>query len=156
MFIKSIPKDRDKPDDFADENGPPDLNENNNFNNNKINKTNDLRKKRESLIQEIINSKAKLKKYNLYYSIIEICNIIFALIISFFIINRLYKYYKSRKNRINQNNNNIISVVDIDNHDIDIIKRNLNEISIYKQSFEIKAENNIVDKGEAPPLTFNP
>ena len=47
-------------------------------------------------------------------------------------------------------------MVDIDNNNIDIIKRNLNEISISKQSFEIIGENDTADKGEAPPLTFKP
>ena len=75
---------------------------------------------------------------------------------SFFIIKRLYTFYKSKRNENNQMNNNIISVVEINNNNIDIIKRNLNEISISKQSFEIKGNNEIIDKGEAPPLTFNP
>ena len=84
-----------------------------------------------------------------------IFNIILAIILSFFLIIRLYTYYKSKRNENSQINNNIISVVEIDNNNIDIIKRNLNEISISKQSFEIKGENDIIDKGEAPPLTFN-
>ena len=139
-----------------DKDGPSPSNINKDLNNNNFNKINDLRKKHEIILQENINSKAKLKKYNLYFSIIEFFNIIFALILSLFLINKLYAFYKSKRNENNQINNNIISVVEIDNNNIDIIKRNLNEISISKQSFEIKGENDIVDKGEAPPLTFNP
>ena len=138
---------------------PPDLKNNKNLKNNNLNiftDLNDLKKKHEIILKENINSKAKLKKYNLYFSIIEFFNIIFALILSFFIIKRLYTFYKSKRNENNQMNDNIISVVEINNNNIDIIKRNLNEISISKQSFEIKGNNEIIDKGEAPPLTFNP
>ena len=164
LLIKSFPEDRGKPGGLPigkinNNEVPPDLNNNNNNKNlinNDFNAINDLRKKHEIILQENINSKAKLKKYNLYFSIIEFFNIIFALILSFFLINRLYTFYKSKRKENNHINNNIISVVEIDNNNIDIIKRNLNEISISKQSFVIKGENDIVDKGEAPPLTFNP
>ena len=162
LLIKSEPEERGRPGGSPKgkiyNNEGPFLNNNNNkyLNNNNFNELNDLRKKHEIISQENINSKAKLKKYNLYFSIIEFFNIIFALILSFFIIKRLYTFYKSKRNENNQMNNNIISVVEINNNNIDIIKRNLNEISISKQSFEIKGENDIADKGEAPPLTINP
>ena len=165
LLINSQPKNQGKPGGLPmqknNNDEPPDLKDGKNLNDNKLNNNNlikidDLKKKHEIILQENINSKAKLKKYNLYCSIIEFFNIIFALILSFFIINRLFTYYKSRRNENNQINNNIISVVDIDNNNIDIIKRNLNEISISKQSFEIIGENDTADKGEAPPLTFKP
>ena len=83
FLIKTSPIGKDKPEDLdlPDEdidNRPPNL-KNNIFNNNKIDKFDDLKKKHKYIIQENINSKAKLKKYNLYCSIIEKCNIIFAL-----------------------------------------------------------------------------
>ena len=68
-----------------------------------------------------------------------------------FIINKLFNYYKNRKKKNTQNENNIISVVDIANNDSNLFQR-----SIFKQSFEIKGENNNVDYQSAPPLTFNP
>ena len=143
VLIKSMPR---------KQNGPNNINKNNKHgiskNNGNFNGINNLR---DNILKENINSKAKLKKYNLYFTIIIILNIIFALIIFLFIINKLYEYYKNRKNRNNQNENNIISVVDIANNDSNLFQR-----SIYKQSFEIKGENNNIENQCAPPLTFNP
>ena len=159
LLINSQPYKSERPPMGKDKDEePPDLKNNKNLKNNNLNiitDLSDLKKKHEIILKENINSKAKLKKYNLYCSIIEFFNIILALILSFFLIIRLYTYYKSKRNENDQINNNIISVVEINNNNIDIIKRNLNEISISKQSFEIKGENDIIDKGEAPPLTFN-
>jgi hypothetical protein len=64
---------------------------------------------------------------------------------------KLFNFYKNRKKKNTQNGNNIISVVDIANNDSNLFQR-----SIFKQSFEIKGENNNVDYQSAPPLTFNP
>ena len=160
LLINSQPYKSERPPMGKDKDEEPrDLKNNKNLKNNNLNiitDLSDLKKKHEIILKENINSKKNLKKYNLYCSIIEFFNIILAIILSFFLIIRLYTYYKSKRNENDQINNNIISVVEINNNNIDIIKRNLNEISISKQSFEIKGENDIIDKGEAPPLTFNP
>ena len=133
LLINSHPNKSEKPPMTKDKDEePPDLKNNKNLKNNNLNIINDLsdlKKKHEIILKENINSKEKLKKYNLYCSIIEFFNIILALILSFFLIIRLYTYYKSKRNENDQINNNIISVVEINNNNIDIIKRNLNEIS---------------------------
>ena len=137
--------------------GPPsdrrDDNRNMNINNiNKLNKINDLKKKKEDIIKENINSKAKLKKYIRLYYIIEIINIFFALFIVLYLIIKIFNYYKSRQTGIEANPNNIISYVEVFPNDNNIYKSRMDERTIYKQSFEIKSENNVEDNKEAPPI----
>ena len=151
ILIKSAPRKQNGKNDIHLNNMHGNINNNNNKNSNNFDKLGNLRKKHDNILRENINSKAKLKRYNLYFSIIKILNIIFALIIFLFIINKLFNYYKNRKKKNTQNENNIISVVDIANNDSNLFQR-----SIFKQSFEIKGENNNVDYQSAPPLTFNP
>ena len=67
---------------------------------------------------------------------------------------KIFNYYKYKKNKIESNPNNIISYVEVFPNDNNILKSTMNERTIYKQSFEIKGENNLVDNKEAPPLTF--
>ena len=150
ILIKSAPRKQNGKSNIHMNNMHGNIN-NNNKNSNNFDKLSNLRKKHDNILRENINSRAKLKKYNLYFSIIKILNIIFALIIFLFIINKLFNYYKNRKKKNTQNENNIISVVDIANNDSNLFQR-----SIYKQSFEIKGENNNIDNQSAPPLTFNP
>ena len=137
------------PSDRRDDNRNMNIN-----NNNKLNEINDLKKKKEDIIKENINSKAKLKKYNILYYIIEIINIFFALFIAIYLIIKTFNYYKSRQTGIEANPNNIISYVEVLPNNNNILNNSMNERSIFKQSFEIKGEDNIEDNKEAPPLTF--
>ena len=153
LSIKSIPNKKDKPDigipDDIKDNLPPDLKDDNkiktNIHNSKeFDKVDDLRKRHENIIKENINSKAKLKKYNLYFFIIEMLNIIFAIIIILYVISKLYQHYKLRRNRIILINNKISFVDELKN-----------ERSIYKQSIQIESQNNDLEDKEAPPVNFN-
>ena len=143
---------------------PPDKDRNSN-NDNKLNEINNLKKKYERIIKENNNSKAKLKKYNLYYYIFEILNIIFALFISIYFMNQIYKFYKYRYNifampdyshstveiKIEGNNeNNNYNVNGKENNDF---QRSENQ-NIKRQNSEIKDENNSIENIGAPPATF--
>ena len=143
---------------------PPDKDRNSN-NDNKLNEINNLKKKYERIIKENNNSKAKLKKYNLYYYIFEIINIIFALFISLYFMNQIYYFYKYKYNIIT-NHECIDSVIDIkiknnnaNNNEIHISdKNNIFHKSenhyINQQNNEIKYENNSIINIGAPPATF--
>ena len=144
---------------------PPLDKDRNSNNDNKLNEINNLKKKYERIIKENNNSKAKLKKYNLYYYIFEIINIIFALFISLYFMNKIYYFYKYKYNIIT-NHEYIDSAIDIkiknnnaNNNDIHICdKNNIFHKSenhyIIQQNNEIKDENNSIINIGAPPATF--
>ena len=141
---------------------------NNNINHNldtKLDHIKNLKKKYESIIKENNSSKERLKKYNLYYYIFEILNIIFALFISIYFMNQIYKFYKYRYNifsmpdyshstveiKIEGNNeNNNDNVNGKENNDF---QRSENQ-NIKRQNSEIKDENNSIENIGAPPATF--
>ena len=104
------------PPDNLDNNHNDRPNEKNN-NEPRLNKIDELEKKKENIIKEIFNSKAKLKKYNIIYNIIEIVNIIFALIISSYFVSNLYEFIRKKKNQSNSSFDVSINDINIDNRE---------------------------------------
>ena len=130
FFIKCNPQIRKKgppgKQEKKENNNPPPDNLDNNHNdrpneknNNepRLNKIDELEKKKENIIKEIFNSKAKLKKYNIIYNIIEIVNIIFALIISSYFVSNLYEFIRKKKNQSNSSFDVSINDINIDNRE---------------------------------------
>ena len=130
FFIKCNPQIRNKgppgKQEKKENNNPPPDNLDNNHNdrpneknNNepRLNKIDELEKKKENIIKEIFNSKAKLKKYNIIYNIIEIVNIIFALIISSYFVSNLYEFIRKKKNQSNSSFDVSINDINIDNRE---------------------------------------
>ena len=130
FFIKCNPQIRNngppgKQEKKENNNPPPDNLGNNhndrpnekNNNEPRLNKIDELEKKKENIIKEIFNSKAKLKKYNIIYNIIEIVNIIFALIISSYFVSNLYEFIRKKKNQSNSSFDVSINDINIDNRE---------------------------------------
>ena len=130
FFIKCNPQIRNngppgKQEKKENNNPPPDNLGNNhndrpnekNNNEPRLNKIDELEKKKENIIKEIFNSKAKLKKYNIIYNIIEIVNIIFALIISIYFVSNLYEFIRKKKNQSNSSFDVSINDINIDNRE---------------------------------------
>ena len=130
FFIKCNPQIRNngppgKQEKKENNNPPPDNLDNNhndrpnekNNNEPRLNKIDELEKKKENIIKEIFNSKAKLKKYNIIYNIIEIVNIIFALIISSYFVSNLYEFIRKKKNQSNSSFDVSINDINIDNRE---------------------------------------
>ena len=130
FFIKCNPQIRNngppgKQEKKENNNPPPDNLGNNhndrpnekNNNEPRLNKIDELGKKKENIIKEIFNSKAKLKKYNIIYNIIEIVNIIFALIISSYFVSNLYEFIRKKKNQSNSSFDVSINDINIDNRE---------------------------------------
>ena len=109
-------KGNNNPPDNLDDNHNDRPNEKNN-NEPRLNKIDELEKKKENIIKEIFNSKAKLKKYNVIYNVIELVNIIFALIISCYLVSSLYEFIIKKKNQSNSNFDVSINDINIDNRE---------------------------------------
>ena len=77
---------------------------------------NDLKRKKETVMKENINSKAKLKKINMIYNIIQFFNIIFASIISIYFLIKMYLFINKKRR---QTKININASVSIENNDIE-------------------------------------
>ena len=113
-------------------------------NDDKKNIIEELRKKNNDIIKINRDSKNKLQKYNLFYNVMIVINVILALIIISFIIYKLI-YYINKKN----NNNNF--VVSIANNDSQIIQ-DINN----KENGKIKYNSNLIIEriNERPIIEF--
>ena len=126
-------------------------------NDDKQNKIEELRKKNNDIIKINRDSKNKLKKYNLFYSIMVVINAILALIIISFIIYKLI-YYINKKNN---NNNFVVSIANNDSQIIQDINKKENGKIIYKTNLMIERinerpiiefESNNENQNEAPAI----
>ena len=126
-------------------------------NDDKQNKIEELRKKNNDIIKINRDSKNKLKKYNLFYSIMVVINVILALIIISFIIYKLI-YYISKKNK---NNHSVVSIANNDSQIIQDINKKENGKIIYKTNLMIERinvrpiiefESNNENQNEAPAI----
>ena len=130
----------DEDEDFERSFNHKDIHENKNhkpneFNiNNKLREINILKEKTKDISKNIDESKNKLQKYNLYYYIMVIINIIFATILLLFLFYKVL-YQKKHKRILNTNYMNI----SIDNND----NKKDNKISITKSSFIIEGGNSL-------------
>jgi len=109
----------------------------------------ELRKKNNDIIKMNKDSKNKLQKYNLFYSIMVVINVILALIIISFVIYNLYYYISYKRNNnlevsISNNNSKMFQKNNYKDIEKDINKSNLiieriNERPII--DFEVNNEN---------------
>ena len=117
--------------------------ENNKQVDNKQNIIEELRKKNNYIIKINKDSKNKLQKYNLFYSIMVVINIILALIIISFAIYKLYYYISNKRN------NNILEV-SISNNDSKILQKN-NYEDIGK---DINKSNLVIERINERPILY--
>ena len=119
--------------------------------NNKKKTLKELREKTQEIIKKNYDSKNLLEKYNFYYFIISIVNIIFILIIISLILCKFYIY--SKQNILNSNNL-IISILNKNNQIIqnNIENNYLNKTVISETSFVIPGIN---DKPEVESESFD-
>ena len=119
--------------------------------NNKEKTLKELREKTQEIIKKNNDSKNLLEKYNFYYFIISIVNIIFILIIISLILCKFYIY--SKQNILNSNNL-IISILNKNNQIIqnNIENNYLNKTVISETSFVIPGIN---DKPEVESESFD-
>ena len=129
-------------------------------NDNKKNIIEELRKKNNDIIKINRDSKNKLQKYNLFYNVMIVINVILALIIISFIIYKLIYYINKRNN----NNNFVVSIVnndsqiiqDINNKENGKIKYNSNLIiERINERPIIEFESNNENQNEAPAIINN-
>ena len=126
-------------------------------NDDKQNKIEELRKKNNDIIKINRDSKNKLQKYNLFYNVMIVINVILALIIISFIIYKLIYYICKKKD----NNNFVVSIAnndsqiiqDINNKENGKIKYNSNLIiERINERPIIEFESNNENQNEAPAI----
>ena len=106
----------------------------------------ELRKKNNDIIKINRDSKNKLQKYNLFYTIMVVINVILALIIITFIIYKFYYYINKKRN----NNNYAVSIANNNSQIIQEISNKEKGKSIYKSNLIIERIN------ERPIIEFEP